>query len=58
MPHPKKQPGIGVFKNMFGKKKSSDSSSHSHTDREYTEPDNVEEIFEDGCALLSRRLFP
>ena len=58
MPHSKKQPGIGVFKNMFGKKKSSDSSSHSHTDREYTEPDNVEEIFEDGCALLSRRLVP
>ncbi|KAF0932101.1 hypothetical protein E2562_008638 [Oryza meyeriana var. granulata] len=54
MPPPKKQPGMGVFKNMFRKKTSSDSSSH--TDREYMDPDTVEEIFEDGCALLSRRL--
>jgi len=50
----KKQQGMGVFKNMFRKKTSSDSSSHS--DREYMDPDVVEEIFEDGCALLSRRL--
>ena len=56
MPLPKKQPGIGVFKNMFCKKKSSDSSPHA--DREYMDPDIVEEIFEDGCALLSRRLVP
>nr|CAB3450121.1 unnamed protein product [Digitaria exilis] len=56
MPLPKKQPGIGVFKNMFCKKKSSDSSSHA--DREYMDPDIVEEIFEDGCALLSKRLVP
>ncbi|ONM62759.1 putative protein phosphatase 2C 12 [Zea mays] len=56
MPLPRRQPGIGVFKNMFGKKKSSDSSSHSHADREYMDPDILEEIFEDGCALLSRRL--
>lgn len=54
MPLPKKQQGIGVFKNMFCKKKSSDSSSHA--DREYMDPDIVEEMFEDGCALLSRRL--
>ncbi|KAL5208022.1 hypothetical protein ABZP36_032457 [Zizania latifolia] len=53
-PLPKKQPGMGVFKNMFRKKTPSDSSSH--TDREYMEPDIVEEIFEDGCAFLSRRL--
>jgi len=56
MPLPKKQPGIGVLKNMFCKKKSPDSSSHA--DREYMDPDIVEEIFEDGCALLSRRLVP
>ena len=56
MPLPKKQPGIGVLKNMFCKKKSSDSSPHA--DREYMDPDIVEEIFEDGCALLSRRLVP
>lgn len=54
MPLPKKQPGMGVFKNMFRKKTSSDSSSHA--DREYMDPDIVEEIFEDGCAFLSRRL--
>lgn len=54
MSAPKKQPGMGVFKNMFRKKTSSDSSSHA--DREYMDPDIVEEIFEDECALLSRRL--
>ncbi|EEC73439.1 hypothetical protein OsI_07726 [Oryza sativa Indica Group] len=54
MPHTKKQPGMGVFKNMFRKKTPSDSSSH--TDREYMDPDIVEEIFEDGCAFLSKRL--
>ncbi|KAE8781187.1 putative protein phosphatase 2C 15 [Hordeum vulgare] len=54
MSAPKKQPGMGVFKNMFRKKTSSDSSSHA--DREYMDPDVVEEIFEDECALLSRRL--
>jgi hypothetical protein len=53
---PKKQPGIGVFKNMFRKKASTDSSSDG--DREYMDPDIVEEIFEDECALLSRRLVP
>jgi hypothetical protein len=56
MPLPKKQPGIGVFKNMFRKKTSTDSSSHA--DREYMDPDIVEEIFEDECALLSKRLVP
>jgi hypothetical protein len=54
MPAHKKQPGMGVFKNMFRKKTSSDSSCHS--DREYMDPDIVEEIFEDECAFLSRRL--
>ena len=54
MPAPKKQPGMGVFKNMFRKKTSCDSSSHS--DREYMDTDVVEEIFEHGCAFLSRRL--
>jgi hypothetical protein len=56
MPFPKKEPGIGVFKNMFRKKTSTDSSSH--VDREYIDPDIVEEIFEDECALLSKRLVP
>ncbi|KQJ99978.1 probable protein phosphatase 2C 15 [Brachypodium distachyon] len=54
MAPPKRQPGMGVFKNMFRKKTCSDSSSHS--DREYMDPDIVEEIFEDECAFLSRRL--
>ncbi|KAK8971093.1 putative protein phosphatase 2C 12 [Platanthera guangdongensis] len=50
---PKKQ-GMGVFKNIF-RKKSSESSSH-HSEGEYTELDIVEELFEDGSALLARRL--
>ncbi|XP_073014471.1 probable protein phosphatase 2C 12 [Typha latifolia] len=52
VPAPKKQ-GMGVFKNMF-RRKSSESSSN--IDREYSEPDVVEEIFEDGSAMLSQRL--
>ncbi|OVA15793.1 Protein phosphatase 2C (PP2C)-like domain [Macleaya cordata] len=50
VPPPKKQ-GKGVFKAMF-KKKSSESSSHA----EYSEPDVVEEIFEEGSAMLAERL--
>ncbi|OAY66005.1 putative protein phosphatase 2C 12 [Ananas comosus] len=52
VPPPKKQ-GMGVFKNMF-RRKSSESSSN--VDREYSEPDVVEEIFEDGSAMLAQRL--
>lgn len=50
-PHPKKQ-GMGAFKNMF-RKKSSESSTQS--DRDFTEPDVVEELFEEGAASLSQR---
>ncbi|XP_031118065.1 probable protein phosphatase 2C 12 [Ipomoea triloba] len=51
-PHPKKT-AKGVFKAMF-RKKSSESSSY--IDKEYCEPDFVEELFEEGSALLSDRL--
>jgi len=47
-----KKPGKGVFKNMF-KKKSSESSSVADSDS--FEPDTVEEMFEDGSAMLSQR---
>lgn len=51
-PQPKKQ-GKGVlFKSMF-KKKSCDSSSNA--EKEYIEPDMVEELFEEGSASLSER---
>ncbi|KAE8714400.1 putative protein phosphatase 2C 15 [Hibiscus syriacus] len=36
------------------RKKSSESSSHS--DKKYKEPDEVEELFEEGSAMLSKRL--
>ncbi|KAF8410048.1 hypothetical protein HHK36_002568 [Tetracentron sinense] len=52
VPPPKKQ-GKGVFKSMF-RKKSPESSSHA--DKEYSGPDMVEEIFEEGSAMLSERL--
>uniref|UniRef100_A0A1D1ZFQ4 protein-serine/threonine phosphatase n=2 Tax=Anthurium amnicola TaxID=1678845 RepID=A0A1D1ZFQ4_9ARAE len=52
IPPPKKQ-GKGVFKSMF-RRKSCESSSHC--DREYSEPDLVEEIFEEGSAMLAHRL--
>ncbi|KAE8100652.1 hypothetical protein FH972_018530 [Carpinus fangiana] len=52
LPPPKKQ-GKGVFKSMF-RKKSSESSSY--VDKEYIEPDVVEEMFEEGSAMLSERL--
>ncbi|CDP01349.1 unnamed protein product [Coffea canephora] len=49
---PKKQ-GKGVFKSMFRKKP---SESSSHTGKEFSEPDVVEELFEEGSASLSERL--
>ncbi|CAO2834199.1 unnamed protein product [Amaranthus hypochondriacus] len=52
MPPPKKA-GKGVFKAMF-RKKSTESTSHA--EKEYIEPDVVEEMFEDGSACLTRRL--
>ncbi|KAK2992269.1 hypothetical protein RJ640_020262, partial [Escallonia rubra] len=50
---PPKKPGKGVFKSMF-RKKSSESSSQ--VDKEYCEPDVVEELIEEGSAMLSERL--
>ncbi|EEF52429.1 protein phosphatase, putative [Ricinus communis] len=52
LPAPKKQVK-GVFKSMF-RRKSSESSSQ--VDKEYTEPDVVEELFEEGSAMLAERL--
>lgn len=52
LPPPKKL-GKGVFKSMF-RRKSSESSSYA--EKEYIEPDVVEEIFEEGSAMLSERL--
>lgn len=52
IPPPKKQ-GKGAFKSLF-QRKSSDSSSH--LDREFSESDLVEEIFEEGSAVLAERL--
>lgn len=52
LPASKKQ-GKGMLKSMF-RRKSSESSSH--VDKECIEPDVMEEIFEEGSALLSERL--
>ncbi|KAL6504385.1 hypothetical protein OROGR_026308 [Orobanche gracilis] len=52
-PPPKKQ-GKGVFKSMF-RKRHSESSSQADKE-EYCEPDFVEELFEEGSAMLSERL--
>ncbi|KAL6576056.1 hypothetical protein OROHE_000527 [Orobanche hederae] len=51
-PPPKKQ-GKGVFKSMF-RKKHSESSSQADKE-EYCEPAFVEELFEEGSAMLSER---
>ncbi|GFS33221.1 protein phosphatase 2C family protein [Actinidia rufa] len=50
---PPKKPGKGVFMSMFRKKP---SESSSQTEKEYCEPDMVEELFEEGSAMLSERL--
>ncbi|CAI0558174.1 unnamed protein product [Linum tenue] len=52
-PVPRKQQVKGVLRSMF-RKKSSESSSHP--DKGYVEPDVVEEMFEEGSAMLSERL--
>ncbi|GFP86522.1 probable protein phosphatase 2c 12 [Phtheirospermum japonicum] len=52
-PPPKKQVKR-VFKSIFHKKCSSESSSHAEKE-EYCEPNVVEELFEEGSALLSER---
>lgn len=51
LPPPKRQ-GKGVFKSMFKKKPNESSST---VEKEYLEPDTVEEIFEEGSASLSER---
>lgn len=51
VPQPKK-PVKGMLKSMF-RKKSSESSSC--TDKDYLEPDVVEELFEEGSAMLAER---
>ncbi|XP_062199985.1 probable protein phosphatase 2C 69 [Phragmites australis] len=52
-PSPPKKQGKIAFNNMF-RRKSLDVPFK--TDGEYAEPDVVEEIFEDGSAMLSKRL--
>ncbi|CAJ1972678.1 unnamed protein product [Sphenostylis stenocarpa] len=47
-----KKPVKGMLKSMF-RKKSSESSSNN--DKEYIEPDVVEELYEEGSAMLSER---
>ncbi|OWM70888.1 hypothetical protein CDL15_Pgr014561 [Punica granatum] len=51
---PHKKQGKGVFKSMF-RKKSSESSSEKDI-KEFNELDVVEELYEDGSAMLSERL--
>ena len=51
-PAPHKKQVKGVLKSMF-KKKSSESSSHA--EKGFVEPDVVEELFEEGSALLAER---
>lgn len=60
MPAPKKHGmgmgvgvGVGVIKNMFRRRT---SESSSNLDKDYPEPDVVEEIFEEGSAMLAERL--
>ncbi|KAB2076117.1 hypothetical protein ES319_A06G019000v1 [Gossypium barbadense] len=49
---PPKKPVKGMLKAMFRKKNSGSSSQ----DKDYMEPDVVEELFEEGSAWLSERL--
>lgn len=51
-PPPPKRSGKGVFKSMF-RKRTSESSSNIQKD--FCEPDVVEELFEEGSASLSDR---
>ncbi|CAN6248846.1 unnamed protein product [Urochloa humidicola] len=47
--------GLGLLKSFFLRKTTSDSLSLTDKDN-YPDPDLVEEVFEDGCPSLSRRL--
>jgi integrin-linked kinase-associated serine/threonine phosphatase 2C len=51
-PSPPMRHGKIAFNNMFRRKS---SGVPFKTDREYAEPNVVEEIFEDGSAMLSKR---
>ncbi|XP_074264119.1 putative protein phosphatase 2C 12 [Silene latifolia] len=51
--HPPKKQGRGLIKSMFRKKT---TESSSNPDKDYVEPDVVEEMFEEGSANLSERL--
>ncbi|PKA57086.1 putative protein phosphatase 2C 12 [Apostasia shenzhenica] len=53
VPQLQKKPVKGVFKAMFHRKT---SDSASQTDIEYFEADVLEEMFEDGSAMLAQRL--
>ncbi|WOL02789.1 putative protein phosphatase 2C 12 [Canna indica] len=52
---PFKRPGKSVFRNMFHRRSSQLSL---FSDRDYSEADMVEEIFEDGSPFLAQRLDP
>ncbi|KDP38368.1 hypothetical protein JCGZ_04293 [Jatropha curcas] len=52
-PAPTRRQMKGMLKSMF-RRKSSESSSH--VGKEHVEPDVVEELFEEGSAMLSERL--
>jgi hypothetical protein len=49
--------GFNLIKNIFFKKKTSDTLSHADTEQT-SEPDLVEEVFEDGCPSLLRWYVP
>lgn len=51
-PPPPKKSGKGVFKSMFRKRT---SASSSDIQKDFCEPDVVEELFEEGSASLSDR---
>ncbi|OAY50912.1 probable protein phosphatase 2C 12 isoform X4 [Manihot esculenta] len=53
LPGPKKHHVKGVFKSMFRRKH---SESSSQADKAYVRPDVVEELYEEGSAMLSERL--
>lgn len=54
LPPPKKQ-GKGVFTSMFRKKSTESSNDPQQPEKEFCEPDVVEELFEEGSAMLSER---
>lgn len=49
--------GFSLLKNIFIRKRTSDTLSRADTERT-SEPDLVEEVFEDGCPSLLRWYVP